>query len=320
MQNLYSMYDTVNSWISRTEAGNLTASNTCITDAKETINRDTGEVWTCGNLDNLKVTVSMAGVSVKGSLAKFYLPDNTYTLNRSQVKEAIEKLSDTLNIDFSKAKITRLDVSTNFIMQNQAQRYYEVLGLCTHYNRIQATPGTLYYHSKGKEQKRTLVFYNKAREVCERGGVIPDVFHGENLLRYESRWNTRLPQQLKENEVTGKTLHNQRFYSKIVGLWGDSYFNIEKQRNVNINAMDKIRTVSDASDFICAIALQKLPPDEVQNILEDMKKQQVFSDRNNYARLKRKLKDISTKTEITEISNLVQELDTEVRNVLSYKR
>jgi hypothetical protein len=236
------------------------------------------------------------------------------------VREAIEKLSDTLNIDFSEAKITRLDVSTNFIMQNQAQRYYEVLGLCRHFNRIQATPGTLYYHSKGKDQKRALIFYNKAREVSGRNGVIPDVFQGENLLRYESRWNTRLPQQLKENEVTGKTLYDRRFYSKIVDLWGDNYFKIGKQRNVNINAMDKIKTVSDATDFICAVALQKLPPDEIQNILEDMKRQNVFSDRNNYTRLKNKLKDISAKTQITEASNLAQELDTEVRNVLAYKR
>lgn len=314
------MYDTVNSWIGRAEAGSLTASILSLTDAKETANRDTGEVWTCGNLDNLKVTVSMTGVSVKGSLAKFYLPDNTYTLNRSQVKEAIEKLSDTLKINFSEAKITRLDVSTNFIMQNQAQRYYEVLGLCTHFNRIQATPSTLYYHSKGKEQKRTLVFYNKAREVLTRGGVVPDVFHGENLLRYESRWNTRLPQQLKENEVTGRTLYDKRFYSKIVDLWADNYFKIGKQRNININAMDQIKTVSDATDFICAIALQKLQPDEVQNILEDMKRQNIFSDRNNYTRLKKKLKDISAKTEITEANSLVMELDAEVRNVLAYKR
>jgi hypothetical protein len=53
-------------------------------------------------------------------LAKFYLPDNTYTLNCNQVREAIEKLSDTLNIDFSEAKITRLDVSANLLKINIA--------------------------------------------------------------------------------------------------------------------------------------------------------------------------------------------------------
>jgi hypothetical protein len=185
---------------------------------------------------------------------------------------------------------------------------------------VQATNNTLYYHSRGKEQKRTLVFYNKAREVSERSGVIPDAFQNENLLRYESRWNTRLPQQLKENEVTGKTLYDSRFYNKIIELWADNYFKIDKHKNINIEAMNQIKTVSDATDFICAIALQKLQPDEVQSILEDMKRQNVFSDPKYYSRLKNKLKDISTKTEITEINSLVMELDNEIRNVLAYKR
>jgi hypothetical protein len=310
----------MNSWINRAEADNLSASTLCLTDAKETVNKDTGEVWTSGNLENLKITVSMAGVSIKGSLAKFLLPDNTFTLNRHQVREAIEKLSDTLKIDVSEAKITRIDVSTNFIMEYEAKRYYSVLGLCTHFNRVQATNNTLYYHSKGKDQWRSMVFYNKAREVSDRNGIMPDVFKGENLLRYESRWNTRLPQQLKECEVMGKTLYSERFYNKIVTLWADSYFRIEKKKNINIDAMDKIKTVSDATDFICAIALQKLSTEEVQNLLEGMKQQKIFSDAKYYSRLKNKLKDISNKTDITEADNLAKELDAEIRNVLAYKR
>jgi hypothetical protein len=314
------MYDTVNSWINRAEVGNLNTSALCLTDAKETANKDTGEVWTTGNLDNMKVTVSTAGISIKGSLAKFFLPDNSYTLNRKQVKEAVEKLSDTLKVNIAQAKITRIDVSTNFIMQHEVHQYYNVLGLCTHFNRVQATEDTLYYHSKGRDRKRSMVFYNKAREISDRNGIIPDVFKGENLLRYESRWNTRLPQQLKENEVNGSTLYNERFYSKIIDNWADNYFRIEKQRNINMDAMNKIKTVSDASDFICAIGLQRLKPDEVQNILQDMKQQNVFQDSKYYTRLKNKLKDISAKTNLTEVSYLSRELDNEIRNVQSYKR
>lgn len=314
------MYDSLNIWNNRAEAGNLTASALYLSNAKETCNKETGEIWTYGNLENLKVSVSFAGISIKGSLAKFYLPDNTYTLNRHQVKEAIEKLSDTLHIDVSEGKITRLDVSTNFIMRNETQRYYDVLGLCTHFNRVQATGNTLYYQSKGKDCKRTLAFYNKARETNDRKGVMPGVYSEANLLRYEARWNTRLPQQFKEQEVTGKTLFNNRFYSKIIDLWAESYFKIEKQRNINLNAMKEIKTVSEATDYIFAIALQKMQPDEVQNILEDMKQRNVFEDAKYYSRLKKKLKDVSTKADITEKNDLVTELDSEVRNVLAYKR
>lgn len=315
------MYDTVNFWLNRVDAGyNFQNSTLYLTNAKETINKDTGEFWSVGNLDNLRVTVSMAGVSIKGSLAKFLFPDNTYTLNRYQTKEAIEKLSDTLHLNLLEACITRVDLSANFIMKHSSSEYYGVLGLCRFFNRIQATNNTLYYHNKGKEQKKAMVFYNKAREISSRKGVMPDVYSGANLLRYESRWNTRLPQQLKEPLVIGKSLYDSRFYNKIVKLWANNYFNIDKKRIPNFGAMEKIKTVSDAKDFICAIALQKLSPDEVQTIFEDMRQNKIFDDRKYYSRLKAKIKEIANKADVTVINDLAKELDSEVRNVLAYKR
>lgn len=315
------MYDTINFWINRVEAGNgFETSTHYLTNSKETVNRDTGEIWSTGSLDNLKVTVSMAGVSIKGSLAKFYLPDNTYTLNRNQVKDAINKLSDTLHLNLMQANVTRLDVSTNFIMQNEVGCYFDVLGMCTYFNRVQATNNTLYYHNVGKEQKKAMVFYNKARETASRKHEVPEVYKGANLLRYESRWNTRLPQQLKEAEVKGCTLYDRQFYGKIISLWADGYFKIDKKKNIKLDVMENIKTVSDAADFICAVALQKLPPDEVQAIMEELRDRNVFADRKYYTRLRDKIKDITGKAAISETNDLVKELDSEVKQILAYKR
>jgi hypothetical protein len=314
------MYDTINSWINRVEAGDLSASTRCLTNAKEIVSKDTGEVWTTGQLENMKVTVSMAGVSIKGSLSKFLLPDNTYTLNRHQAKEAIEKLSDLLHLPLEFARITRIDISANMIIQYEALKYYEILGACPYFNRVQQTLNTLYYHGGNRDLQRTMVFYNKAREVSDRNGIIPDVFTDENLLRYESRWITRLPRQLKENEVMGRTLYDERFYSKVIDLWADNYFRIEKKRIINMDAMDNFKKVSDAIDFVFAIALQKMPVDEVQVLLEEMKRRKVFADAKYYSRLKKKLKDISGKADMTDANALQRELDNEIRNILTYKR
>lgn len=315
------MYDTVNFWLNRVDAGkDFEKSTLYLTNSKETANRDTGEIWSTGSIDNMKVTVSMAGVSVKGSLAKFYLPDNTYTLNRNLVKDAISKLSDALHLDLMKANVTRLDLSTNFIMQNEVTRYFDVLGACTHFNRVQATNNTLYYHNAGRQQKKAMIFYNKARETASRDIELPGVFKGANLLRYESRWNTRLPQQLKEAEVKGCTLYDRQFYGKVVSLWADGYFKIDKKKTIKMDVMDNIRTVSDAANFVCAVALQRLQHDEVQSIMEELKERNVFADRKYYTRLRDKIKDITGKATITETSDLVKELDSEVRQVLAYKR
>jgi hypothetical protein len=315
------MYDTLNFWLSRVEAGGgFENSAMYLTNAKETVDKDTGDIWTVGSLNNLRVTVSMAGVSIKGSLAKFYFPDNTYTLNRHQVKEAIGKLSDALHLDLLKAGVTRLDVSTNFIMKHEISCYFDVLGLCTRFKRIQTADTTLSYCSAGSEQTKAMIFYDKARETASRNCDMPDVYKGANLLRYESRWNTRLPQQLKEPEVKGCTLYDRRFYGKIISLWADNYFRIDKKRTVKLNEMENIKTVSDAMDYICAIGLQRLTPDELQTIMGELKRCKVFSDRNNYTRLKKMLKDSTGKETISETNDLVKELNSEVRQILAYKR
>ncbi len=315
------MYDTINFWINRNDIkGDISAVPQRLNNAIEGTNCDTGETWTTGKIDDLKVSVSMAGVSIKGSIAKFLLPDNTYTLTRHQVREAIEKLSDSLYLPVNCAKVTRIDISTNFIMSNEATRYFDVLGLCTYYNRNQATDNTLYYHNKGKEHLRTMAFYDKAREVSDRYGSIPDVYKDTNLLRYEMRWNTRLPQQLNEPEIIGSLLYDPCFYHKLVKAWADNYFKIEKKKQLKTKAMNNIETVTDGVEYICALALNKLSPDEVQSIIKDLKANGVFNDPKYYTRLKKKISDISNKAEISEADGLVKELNQEVKQVLAYMR
>ncbi len=316
------MYDTINFWLPHHEAGEYSVDEVAgkLSNVKEIIDRDTGETKAYGNMDNLKVTVYASGVSIKGSLAKYHFPNNTYTLTRRDAKEAVTKLSDTLGIDLQKANITRMDVSTNFMMRNEAERYFEVLGMCTYFYRLQATANTLYYQSRGKDLAKAMAFYDKAREMEHAGSDLPAVFEGCNLLRYESRWMTRLPHQLKENEVTGATLSDERFYQKVVRLWGENYFNIEKKRTLKADAMENLKTVSDCVAYICTFALQRVPTEELQQIISELKGAKVFSNRADYTRLKKKLKDMVTKADITEADVLVKELDAEVRQVLAYRR
>lgn len=309
------MYDTVNMWMDRVEAGRgfegaaaLTLSN-----AKETVNRETGKVWTSGNIEGLRVLIGTAGVSVKGSLAKFHLTDNTYTLTRRATMEAVCNLSDLLRLDMNKAKVTRIDVAANLIMRHPPERYFDVLGGCRHLDRLALADGTLNYKNRNKDTRKALIFYDKIRETEQRGGVIPDVFRGSNLLRYESRWERRLPRQLKEADITASTLYDSRFYCKVIDLWSENYFNIEKVKAMRSEALSDIKTVSDLTDYVCAVALQKLPPDEVRNILDEAKRKGIFDNRLYYTRAKKRLKDIAGKASVTETCELVDELDGAIR-------
>lgn len=316
------MYDSVNFWLDRVNVSNFDEVVNRLDTARETTDCNTGEVWTYGNLQNLKATISMAGVSIKGSLAKFYFPNNAYTLNRYQVKEAIDQLSDNLSLPMHNARITRLDVSTNFIMTHPTHRYFNVLGMCRYYNRIQATNNTLYYHMKGADRKRSMCFYDKVRETQANKDLLPNAFTPEtNLLRYESRWNGRLPQQFKEPQVIGSTLYDREFYNKALHGWADNYFSIQKKKKLRFDIMQNIKSVTDAVNYVCAFAIDRLPQDEVQELLDELKENRVFGDnRTYYTRLRTKIKQLTNNTSITETDDLVKELDNEIKNILAYMR
>jgi hypothetical protein len=311
------MYDTVNMWADRGVAGrDFGAAALALSGAKETTDADTGEIWVSGRLNNLQISVGMAGVSVKGSIAKFHHGDNTIAMTRRETMEAVEHLSDVLHLDMSQARITRIDVAANLIMQHPTAQYYEVLGGCRYFDRVETSESTLTYRNRNKDTRRTLLFYDKIREVEARGGVIPDVFRGSNLLRYESRWDRRLPRQLREPEITASTLYDTRFFCKVIDLWADAYTKIDKKMSMKVDAMSEIKTVGDMVDHVCAIALQRLPPDEVRNIIEAAKQRGVFEDRNSYYRATRKVKEIAGKAAISETADLVNELDGAIRQAV----
>ena len=130
-------------------------------------NKNTGEAWSVGNVENLKISVGGAGVSIKGSLSGFYYPNNTILVNRGEVKNAIGAVSDTLHISLNMAKVTRLDIAADFIMKNEPKSYFDILGTLVYFQRLRATQNTLYCR-RGKENLQSLCFYDKTQECSDK--------------------------------------------------------------------------------------------------------------------------------------------------------
>jgi hypothetical protein len=310
-------YDTVHFFLEATSTNQADLANVANLLGQESLNRETGEVWSTGYVRNLRVSVGGAGVSVKGSVASFFNATNTQLVGRTEISQAVEKLGDTLNINMSNAKVTRLDVCSNFITQNAPKAYLDILGSLTYFQRIQATQNTLYYQ-RGKENIQSLCFYDKQIECHDTRKELPAVYAiGENMLRYEARFNSRLPKQFNRQEVTASTLANREFYNEVVGKWGQLYFSINKFYNTI--TMTKIKTVSEAKDYIFAVALSNMGANDVDRMLTEMKSKGVFADRKYYTRLKKSLEEVSEKFVTTGSNDLARELDDEVRTVLAYK-
>ena len=236
------MYDTIFLTLSKDQAQvDFLAESACaLSQVGEHYFGNDAEPKVTGYLDNLRVFVSANSLTIKGgSLAKYYFGNNYQTLKRSDTKMAIERLSDELHLPMSKAKVTRLDIGTTFIMKHPVDVYYNHLGTLAYSGRL-AEPDGLYY----AQNDRRLVFYDKNREQRNNGEAVPELYRGKNVLRYEHRHLHRLPSRLGVPEVTASMLYDKDFYKAVVHRWADTYKDIKKINDIELNT-DIMKTKGD---------------------------------------------------------------------------
>ncbi|MFR9556113.1 MAG: hypothetical protein SNH99_01855 [Rikenellaceae bacterium] len=310
------MYDKLKLWVDRDVIGDSMPQISSYLDGCKTVyDNTTGETRVYGSLDGLKVTTNIGGVSIIGSLAKFYHNNNILPLDCASTELAMEMLSDRLHIDVNSAKISSLEFGTHFSMIEPVPRYIDLLGESPRLRRLRCTDNTLYYRSKGKNEYKVHTFYDKRAEVLKQGGVMPIDIDDENLLRFELRFNRQLNQQLNVSDLRGATLYDEAFYQAMVARYCNTYSSINKKRDLKTNIMDKIGTVTDAYEVLVAHLLNNANQDEITAFIEDLKRSKTFADPKSYSRLKAKIKSVASKVDLTETNDLIKELDTKIKEV-----
>ena len=226
------MYDTIFARLTQGEVQGVDflAETPCYLDNVAEHTYSDGVVVT-GDVGNLKVTLNHFQVKVRdGSLCKWYLGSNFKTMGRKDTQMAIERLSDTLHLPIGKAIITRIDVAQNLITRYPPDVYYNHLGLLKYATRLQEPNGIYYSQTGGR-----LAFYDKCREQRAKGEDVPELYEGKNVLRYEQRYAKRIARQLNVPEVTGSMLYDESFYIGMLNRWRDTYRDIQKVNDVNLN-------------------------------------------------------------------------------------
>lgn len=310
------MYDKIKLWAAQTRA--TPDVSRFLDKAKEQIDHETGEVCTFGSLNGLKVSIYMGGISIIGSLAKFLYPNNIYPLDMNSTAQAIEKLSDNLHLPITDAKVTGLEFGRAFVMAHPVESYLSKLGDMPRLLRYHFDVGTLYYKPRGKQQPKVFAFYDKKADAAAKGMVLPVGFEDANLLKYEMRFNGRLPQQMGVPDVKASTLSESGFYRQMIKRYQENYFAISKLNQVKTDVMSEIKTVSDAFDMLVARLINGSDQTQITAFVEELKEAKVFEDRKNYTRLKRKIQEVATKAGVTTSDELIRELDDEIKNVGAY--
>ena len=309
------MYDTINLWLSIDKAGGFDVSKTLQSLSGVTEHtRDDGQVYVSGYLKNYRVNISGQGVSLKGSLAKYFLPDNFHTLTRSDSARAFEMMSDELCLPIQKAKVNRIDFAQNFLMIYEPEAYYPYLGDCQYYQR-QPTSNSLYYSNTLRQK----LFYNKIAEGKKRGLTLPEVWNSQNVLRYEMRFTSRLPKQFNKAEVTASSLSDEKFYMVVFDKWLTEYEAINKLNSINFN----LSVMNSPKDFwkqMNLMAISVIGQDKIIEEVENLRHQKAFDKPEYYSRLKREIKELCKTPEMTESSDLIQELDQKIKAAKKYYR
>lgn len=309
------MYDTINLWLPINRAANVNLSNTTskLSNVTEHRRKD-GEVYVSGYLDNYKVSISGHGISLKGSLPKYYLHDNFHSMTRSDTLRSIEKMEDELYLPVQKAKVSRIDFSQNFLMNYEPETYYKFLGESQYYNRQPQTKSL--YYTNGQRQK---LFYNKVAEGKAKRLLMPEVWIGQNVLRYEMRFTSRLPKQFNRPEITAKILSNEKFYMEIFDKWLQEYEAINKLHNINFNT-SKMNSPKDFWKQMNLMAVNIIGQDKIMQEIECLRQQKAFDKPEYYSRLKKDIRKLCKTPDMTSASDLISELDKKIKNVKRYYR
>jgi hypothetical protein len=309
------MYDTTRIFLSLDKAGGSVMN--CLpflTNLSDTYKQDTGKTYVAGNAGNLRVGISDYGISITGSLAKFYLGTNLHSLNRSDTRRAFEMMADTLQLPIQKATVSRVDIGVNLMTDYKPELYYPFLGPSRYYQRLVQPKSISYQHTL-----RSNKFYNKIAESKSKGVSIPEVYKGKHLMRNEVCYMQRLSKQFNQAIITPDTLTDERFYMGMYDRWFKEYEAIQK---IGLAKMDtkKISTPNDYLNQLLAISIQEKGLDTILHHVEIMREQKVFKHSAYYSNLKKEIKRLSSGVATTEAPELIQELNKKVARAKAHYR
>ena len=143
-------------------------------------NKRTGEILHRGNYKNLQFYENAEGYSFSGSLTNCVLGNNFSGITNQQTNDLIKDISTTLNLDFTKARLTRVDFGNCFEVEDIPESYFQILGYLNNYLLKTQINSTLYYGYKNNYRK--LIFYDKSKHYKNKRLEIPENKRGKNNL------------------------------------------------------------------------------------------------------------------------------------------
>lgn len=202
-----------------------------LTNSTININNETGEIkYIKGKFENLNVYISNSFINIEGSLSKFVNSNNYDTLILSEIPNAINKLNDSFNIDFRKAKINKIHTGFNIETDFGINAIYEKYLDLPYFKKSNLLDNIQIVYSNKKNQ---FVIYDKKIDLIENQNI--DLDTSNSIIRFEARHNKRL------NETFNKETKNSIIVLNDLKSIGFNKILINKFMNTH-NKINKIKT------------------------------------------------------------------------------
>jgi len=180
-------------------------------------------------------------LNFSGSLTNLILGNSIENATHEDIKAALAKLEDILEIPLNKAKIRRIDISGTFNVEHEVSRYLEILLPPKNFSTI------VYGHYETLEmvQKGVSIskFYDKVKEQKDKKKV---VLINVNKLRYELHVPKNVSKFFKMPILCFGDLLDEGIYAELIKKWRDSFFCIPIKENFKPL---RLNTTSSSSFF-----------------------------------------------------------------------
>jgi hypothetical protein len=305
------MIDTINLWLPSedlTETDILAELSLKLTNTTTKTYDKTGRVTITGYLGSLSVMLAETGICISGSLSKYYKGNNMYTLTFEEIKEAFTKMGNELGVSIENAKVNRLDITENYVVDYPVANYFPYMGDKTHYPKS-AAEGGLYYNGS----KQTILFYDKVKERKEKKEPVLDCFVGKNVFRYELRFMSRLGRQFGREPLFVSDLLDRAFFKTLLILYIKQYHSIYKHKSMLHYSSLQINNCNEFWKQIKLYGIQALGGEAaLLQTINQARKDKAFKNRMDATRIVKGIKDLYQAPALAVSSSFIDELDCKI--------
>ena len=296
------MIDTITLVLENPSLLSISQISSKLQNAYESISKENEVFKINGYLENLRISLSHKGLLITGSLSKFFLGSNIYELKPYEIEEAIDLISERLALDISQAFVYRLDIAKNYEMKLPVECYLPLLESTRYMERFEKVQN-IYFQNK----KRSLVFYNKVKELKAKKEFIPENLKFSNLLRYELRFTKKVGEQLNNgSKLRAYQLYDPVFHESLVERYKSEF---QKVKFSTISMLsDKVNTPKKAIDFLAVKRVESMSQKEYEQYRKELKAKNSFKHPADYSRFHSMMNHRRTKYQVDAKNDLIEEL------------